>query len=345
MHPTANNSNNSETKHSVAQSALPTKHDEELHQTISAMLQKEEHYACRPDWLERGSGSSRTANKSRTKKQRIPGGGGSGGSVGSGSGSSSAIIDASCRAKVCRWIFRTVAHAGMSRETAMIAMSYLDRFLWSKKTSRRTKAQQLRMERARRDRREYQLVAMTSLYVAIKIHESSIEMDARTMSRLSRGFHSAQDILSCEREMLPCLQWKMNGPTSYQFIHYILELLPDATDLNAALKLYAGSRRQVELSVQDHVFVPIKRSTVAVAAMLNSLDEIDSIDFSSEERAEFLQRLFESFDLEEDCPLLRLVRKRLLHISHLSSRCQRSQSPRRVDRIRDCASPSCISSF
>jgi len=298
----SNSSHGSEAKHSAQ--SLPEKHVE-LYNTISAMLQKEKHYAC-PDWLEHGT----------TKK--------AGGRV---------VVDASCRAKVCRWIFRTVEHARMKRETAIIAISYLDRFLWSK-SSRASRVQRVRIERARRDRREYQLVAMTSLYVAIKINEP-IEMDAMTMSQLSRGLQSAQDIISCEQDILSCLRWKMNGPTSYQFISYILELLPDSTNLNIALQLYTDSHRQVELSVQDPVFVPIRRSNVAIAAILNALNGIELIDFPSEKRAAFLQSVFESFGIQSDSPLLRLVRKRLLHISHIALRCRapQSQSPRRVDRF------------
>mmetsp|Transcript_34506 Transcript_34506/g.58536 ORF Transcript_34506/g.58536 Transcript_34506/m.58536 type:complete len:293 (-) Transcript_34506:292-1170(-) len=269
-----------------SQQSLPSKR-QELHQTISAMLHKEQYYACH-DYLKHG-----------IMKRAGP-------------------VYASRRAKVCRWIFQTVENACMQRETAINAMSYFDRFLWSK-SPRATKVQQMRVEKARADQREYQLAAMTSLYIAIKINEP-IEMDALTLSKLSRGLQSAKDIISCEQDMLSCLRWKMNGPTSHHFISYIMKLLPHSISLSISLELYANSYRQVELSVQDSVFVPIRRSTVAIAAILNSLNWIESSDFPSDKRTDFLQEIFKSFDLNADDPLLSLVRRRLLHISNDASK-------------------------
>ena len=46
-----------------------------------------------------------------------------------GTQGSSSEVDVSCREQVCKWIFRIINNAGMERETAIIAMNFLDRFM------------------------------------------------------------------------------------------------------------------------------------------------------------------------------------------------------------------------
>ena len=58
--------------------------------------------------------------------------------------SNSDTVNAACRTRVCRWIFDTVDSLKMSHETALVAISNLDRYM-----SASTKA--------RYDRKEYQL--------------------------------------------------------------------------------------------------------------------------------------------------------------------------------------------
>ena len=123
-------------------------------------------------------------------------------------------------------------------------------------------------------------MAMASLYVAIKIIES-IEIDAATISRLSIGLQSAEDIISCERDILTSLCWKVQGPTPFQFISYILELLPDDSTRSAvAKKLYHDSLQQIELAITDYAFVILRHSSIAIASILNSLESIPRDLFS-----------------------------------------------------------------
>ena len=182
---------------------------------------------------------------------------------------------------------------------------------------------------------------MTSLYIAIKTTENmEIEVDASTMSRLSRGLQSAEDIVSCEQDILTSLQWKLNGPTPFQFISYILELLPDSASLTVALKLYVDSHHKVALAIKDHACVPLRRSHIAVASILNSLDGVAQDDFPSDKRTQFVQAISDAFDLDADSPLIRLVRRRLLSRATKSSRWQVSQrsGPKRVQ---DACSKKC----
>ena len=168
---------------------------------------------------------------------------------------------------------------------------------------------------------------MTCLYIAVKINEP-FEMDATLMSRLSRGLHTAQEITTLEYEILIALQWMVNGPTPVQFVNYILELLPSSAQSISAT-LYENSHFQTELAVGDYAFVPnLRQSTVAIAAILNSLgsvavqeqEEEDASPFSSasctpfNECMHFIQDISSAFNLDIHSPIMQAVRARLLEL-------------------------------
>ena len=66
-------------------------------------------------------------------------------------------VDETCRSKMCAWTFNIIDATKLRRETASVAMSYLDRFGCS---------QSSRAMMARSSRKQYQLAAMTCLYIA-----------------------------------------------------------------------------------------------------------------------------------------------------------------------------------
>lgn len=172
------------------------------------------------------------------------------------------LVDVSCREKVCKWIFHIIDRAGMERETAIIAMNFLDRFMSTSGPAAKI---------ARCNRRQYQLVSLTCLYIAVKITEPSV-LDTDTVSDLSKGAHSAEAIIACERHILASLKWRLNGPTPFQFVDYMLELLPDNTS-SVHPNICDVARSQVEIAIQDYACVPLHRSTIAIAAILNSLED------------------------------------------------------------------------
>ena len=92
---------------------------------ISTMLRQEEQYVCH-DYLEdaHGLGHGKSVNLENT------------------------IVDETCRSKMCKWIFHVIDSTKLQRETASVAMNFLDRFLC---------AATPRAEQARTNRCEYQL--------------------------------------------------------------------------------------------------------------------------------------------------------------------------------------------
>ena len=80
--------------------------------------------------------------------------------------------------------------------------------------------------------RSYQLVAMTSLYLAMKLHvgeanyidfQGNIQpkniVSLPEFCELSRGKFSPEDIISMERSILGTLNWKVNPVSPMSFVH------------------------------------------------------------------------------------------------------------------------------
>lgn len=256
--------------------------EKDVFDRIAAMLRQEEHYFCRDYLLD-----TQALDIDVTASQRP---------------SNRDAIDEMCRSKMCEWIYHVIDSTRLQRETASVAMGYLDRFLSSSAPRAAT---------ARSNRKEYQLAAMTCLYIAVKMREP-FEMDAGLMSRLSRGVHSAEEITSLEYDILIALQWKVNGPTPIQIVNHILELLPDSAK-RAAPTLYEHSHFQAELAVGDYAYVPhLRQSTIAVASILNSLGGIDRRSFPFNDCIQFVRLISTALDVDIDSPLVNAVRARLL---------------------------------
>jgi hypothetical protein len=191
-------------------------------------------------------------------------------------------VDRECRVKMGEWCYQVVDFCKFRRETVAISMSYLDRFL---STSRP------RALKAMNDRKEYQLAAMTSLYVAIKLFEP-MTMDPGLLSAISHGCYSEDDIVAMEQEILTALSWKMNGPTAHDFVSHLMALLPTSAlngDESTVMTLHDFSKFQVEIAVCDYDIALQKPSIVALAAILNSAEGIDEKVFSARSRFEFFQ--------------------------------------------------------
>ena len=118
-----------------------------------------------------------------------------------------ARIDETCRTKMAEWVFQVVDCTQLQRETASVAVTYLDRFMCTSSPS---------AKKARQDRKEYQLVVLTTLYIATKIFEP-FAMDASLVSKISRGVHSEEEIIALEYEILVALQWKVNGKLALDY--------------------------------------------------------------------------------------------------------------------------------
>ena len=100
------------------------------------------------------------------------------------SSSSSGINDV-WREKICEWSYQVIDHFDFSREVVSISLHYLDRFLATRHCSKKV----------------FQLAAMTSLFLAIKLYEPG-KLSMTSMIELSRGYFNVEQMVAMEMEIL-----------------------------------------------------------------------------------------------------------------------------------------------
>ena len=154
-------------------------------------------------------------------------------------------------------------HFDLTRDLVYITLNYVDRVCAA------SNAVELLQDKSR-----FQLLAMASLCLAIKLHggmdihaqgtESSI---VETILHLGRGHFTAEQLKAMEVDALQHLQWLLNPPTPQSFVAYFLELFPTAekTEMND-IALYI-----IELSVHDYYLISSKPSVLALAALSNAM--------------------------------------------------------------------------
>ena len=143
------------------------------------------------------------------------------------------------RRKICQWSFKVIDHFRLDREVVSCAMNIFDRYL-----AQRPKVFNLdncpcpACQRSI-DSRTFQLTAMTSLYLAMKMYSDNGDDHVSPYRRLrltsfvelSRGQFCAEDISQMESTILGEIKWKVNPPTPMTAVSYLLRLMPSPTSV------------------------------------------------------------------------------------------------------------------
>jgi len=212
-------------------------------------------------------------------------------------------LNRSFREIMVNWSYQILDLADCQRETAEYALSYFDRYL-----------QTAHGAQALRQRPVFQLVFVTSLYLAIKIHES-ITMTPGVFSKLSRSAYTKGQIEDMEMSLLQSLQWRMNPPTSMTFVRQILALVSiEILPVTMRLTVYYLAKAQMDMVLQDYRFVSVKKSVLAMAGILNALESLKySLDFGYEliERAGMVEFEDDIADLRSE--VYHMLANRLHH--------------------------------
>jgi hypothetical protein len=128
---------------------------------------------------------------------------------------SSDINTAEDRQLLVDWCFAIIDACNFQRETVSIAMNMFDHFL---------SIQSIESIVALQNQSELQLLAVSSLYIAIKINER-VAFSSEFLANISRGGYTVQEIEVVEKIILKGLSWRINGPTVLQMAMYILSLM------------------------------------------------------------------------------------------------------------------------
>lgn len=279
-----------------------------LIEEINAAMEREDtSYPCSGDYIGSLSDQSKSCNSlvdlhASMQEKGYPGGCST--LVTSSSESNLSLFinfpaDYECRYKMCQWFYQVVNYCKLNQGTAQLCISNLDRFLSM-------------YPFYLKDREDYQLTAISALYLSIKIN-NSVKLDMKFLGMLCRGRYKLKDIVAMERKMLHCLSWKVNPPTSIFFVYRYLSFVTNALlSLNAPVNIFGKETfdiferlvvEQAELCTMDSSIscsnYLYKASEVGFACLLNSLEVIlDETHLRSSDRASsFKEKLFQEISL------------------------------------------------
>ena len=213
------------------------------------------------------------------------------------SASSSERVSESWRRKLCEWCYEVVDHFQFDREAVFYALDYLDR----------TVAARAKASEEPPNKRQFQLLAVTALYIAIKLHGTTDNCDGPkrklkvdSFVQLSRGFFTVENIEATEREMLTTLQWSVHPPTTIRFITFFLRLFPNwchETNVrayqNTVTSLFDVSRYLAELAVcSSKCSLDSNSSMIGYVCVLSALDILaHKVPMPHQVRVDFLNIL------------------------------------------------------
>ena len=99
--------------------------------------------------------------------------------------SSSSGINEIWREKICEWSYQVIDHFDFSREVVSVSIHFLDRYLSTRPVNKKL----------------FQLAAMTTLYLAIKLYEPGT-LSMESMIELSRGYFMVEQMAEMELSIL-----------------------------------------------------------------------------------------------------------------------------------------------
>ena len=213
------------------------------------------------------------------------------------------------RSAICSWMYRFADSCDLCRDLVSRAMSYFDRFVMAILIQRNDLFDPIQVDNSS----FLQLSALIALNLAIKIH-GTLRLDLKDMINVSHGNFDLTKLIDMERHMLCALSWRLNFPTSSEFVLRLGFLM--FTKVDGSLKNHFDDIMDTaiyftELAVWDSYFLEYKASTLAIACLSNA---IESLGIARDKTRSFLSALaliLDSLDMIPHRECLYLVRSRV----------------------------------
>ncbi|XP_038704595.1 cyclin-D3-3-like isoform X2 [Tripterygium wilfordii] len=163
------------------------------------------------------------------------------------------------RCEAVDWILKVNAHYNFSALTGVLAVNYLDRFLFSF---------QLQREKPWMT----QLAAVACLSLAAKVEEIQVPLLLDLQVEESRYLFEAKTIKRMEILVLSTLDWKMNPVTPISFLDYITRRLGFKDHL--CWEFLRRCECTLFSFISDSRFIHYRPSVMAAAVMLHVIDSV-----------------------------------------------------------------------
>lgn len=184
----------------------------------------------------------------------------------------SETIDGSWRQRIIEWMYGVVDHCSLKRESVAVATHFLDA------------ATARGLVHCRVD---FQLVAMTSLMLSIKLNDSTmVKLDS--LVKLGRGLFSETDVIQTESRMLSAFNWHVHPPTPVCFMRQLLRFLPQDTSPIARYVIVEVTRFISEIAACLYKFIRYPSSSMALAAIAIAMERVEESILPMWQRHQFI---------------------------------------------------------
>jgi hypothetical protein len=222
------------------------------------------------------------------------------------------------RERVTQWCYDVADHLNESREVVYVAMNMLDRYI------------AVTSAEAFSDKVAYELAAITSLFLAIRVSGSNT-LEVPDLLQMSRAGVQVKDIVSTGTAMLEALSWEHKLITPTDFIKAMLSTHA-SMEHSIAVSILELSSYMVEISVCDQYFIGVPSSKVAFASMINVLNrnELDGATSS-----QFFQCIHQATGMSPDAPEIKAITARLKAVYRQSEESSDNNGPHLISDFDD----------
>lgn len=159
------------------------------------------------------------------------------------------------RYRIARWMLRVADDFQLKRDTALIALNYFDRMMMSQR-------------RLQRD--QFQVAAIACLFISSKLFQKK-HLKVSALILYTKNAFQRQDILAIEQELLRTHASFFYPITSSTFVSILLNGLQSESPATIT-SVIESCQFMIELAACDFFFVAHRASTIAVAAIIVTLE-------------------------------------------------------------------------
>ena len=167
----------------------------------------------------------------------------------------------------------------------------------------------------------FRLATVTSIYLAVNLLCCK-ELPLKNLVDLCQYEFQLQHFIDMKLIILRTLSWKLHPPTSKSFLdHLCLFLLPDVK-LSVKEKMIQQSSFLIEITISDSFFIGKKNSNIALAAILNAIDNLSEEEFDDISRSVFIHHLSRALEISPHSAMISSYQKRLVELYKRSKQFQ-----------------------
>jgi hypothetical protein len=163
------------------------------------------------------------------------------------------------RQQIVEWMYTLVKHCKLRHESAAAGAYFLDVAVARGVIETPS---------------DYQLGAMTALYLGLKVFDSPSMRVVRLSSlvKLGNASFKEEDVVRMEQDMVKAMGWRLNPATPNCFLQQFLVLLPTLND-STKTQIEEKALKVIEVAVATERFYSMKPSVLGYSALLIALDQ------------------------------------------------------------------------